>query len=121
MRKRLIISGENMIKSASARALSDSERLALAMLLRDAANNPELQDAARRNAADDNAESMARSLIGRLGEYKTVPVTTTNVEGIGAATVTYGTMSFQVTSSSAKAEKRAVFGDYMSGFAVINE
>ncbi len=120
MRKLLIISGENMIKSATARLLSDSEKLALALLLRDAANNPALQDTMRRNAVDANADSPA-FLAGKPGEYKTVPVTTTNVEGIGAATVTYGTMSFQVTSNSAKAEKRAVFGDHMSGFAVINE
>lgn len=93
-------------------------KLALIVLLRGSAPNTELSDIARK---DSEKERSTDTLIGKPGEFKTVPVTTTNVEGIGGASVYYGTMAFQVTSNSVKAEKRITRGENLSGFAVINE
>ncbi len=86
------------------------------------AENTELAALARDKKPEKEPEKRERedvNTIGKQGEFRTVPFTITNVEGIGR--VDYGTFSFIVSSANVKAEKRPIFGEKMSGFATFSD
>ena len=76
-------------------------------------------------ARDEQKESEAikrRESGPKPGEFKTVPVTTTTVEGIGTvAAVHYGIITYEVTPNGVSMEKRAVWGQDLSGVMTFNE
>ena len=117
-------------ESAAKAAEKQELRLLLMLELRPLSNNTDLatlrrsRDAHGASGHTGRAESARIKLqeemaeLGKPGEFKTVPFTITNVEGMGS--VAYGTTSYIVTSSEVKMEHRSVFGQGMSGMMTIS-
>lgn len=107
------------------RLASHSHNESLKLLLFMQLRSPELSDSAelaslkRREAEQEERASCNRP---KPGEFVTVPVTTTTVEGIGSVTgVHYGIITYEATSTGAQMENRAVWAGSASGFATFNK
>ena len=109
------------------RSEKDALKLLLSMQLRPS-DSPNLEIAELMRKERENAELSKKeaSIFPKYGEIKTVPVTVTTtmttVEGIGPVSeVRYGIITFEATKSGAAMEKRAVWGENLSGFMTFNE
>lgn len=122
-----------MARLASPKTEKDTFRLLLAMQLRPSeqvqrTQSEQLELAALMRKEREQAEiakkdkELELASHPKTGEMRTVPVTTTTIEGIGSVgAVHYGIITYEVTSNGVKAEKRSVWGENLSGFVTFNE
>ncbi len=77
--------------------------------------------AQRERYENSSAKNDTENEFSAAHTFRIVPFVATTIEGIGGVSVSYGTVAYQQTKNSVKAEKRPIFAKNTSGVLQLDE